>query len=449
MNASKKFEKISSQGIPILLELIQKYLDRQILLPTYKNDTYTKHYLMEIIRNKNKIQFILNKTLRSMKIDKKQMIFQENLLFYAVYAFFWEKKSLDKIKNEILPLSLKKNQIQFFKQFYERLTNFKWEFALKGKTEIEKLSIQKAIPTFFIQKLLSVMTLDDIKTNSEKMDMQARKGYFTIRINSEIDLGEFENKFQHLNFIKDKDIPKIIHLPLKHKAKIISSKFYQDNKFIIQDKSSIASVYLMNPQENEKICDLCAAPGMKTRLIAQISKNRAKIVALDFNLTRLKQIIPMMQKTASENYHIIHGDGLNPPIREFNDVLFDKILLDAPCTGSGTFSTHPELKWRQNQKFLNQNVFLQQKLIERAFNILKPGGTLLYSTCSFYPEEGELQIKKVLDNFDMEKLPSWISSSYNINNTTLPGAGRFFPTIHNTNGFFIAKLKKKRNNFIS
>ena len=81
MNTSKKFENISSQGIPILLELIQKYLDRQILLPKYKKDTYIKHYLMEIIRNKNKIQFILNKTLRSMKIDKKQLLVQENLLF--------------------------------------------------------------------------------------------------------------------------------------------------------------------------------------------------------------------------------------------------------------------------------------------------------------------------------------------------------------------------------
>ncbi|MHA1919632.1 MAG: SAM-dependent tRNA/rRNA cytosine-C5 methylase, partial [Promethearchaeota archaeon] len=119
---------------------------------------------------------------------------------------------------------------------------------------------------------------------------------------------------------------------------------------------------------------------------------------------------------------------------------------DAPCTGSGTFSTHPELKWRQNQIFLNQNVLLQRNLLQKAFFMLKPGGILLYSTCSFYPDEGELQINKVLDKFEMEKLPTWISSSYKINDNTLDGAGRFFPTIHNTNGFFIAKLKKKNSN---
>jgi len=443
MNTSKKEKVSSSQGISLLLDLIQKYLDQQKLSPTFKNDTYSKHYLMEIIRYKNKIQFILNKTLRSMKKEIKQRLNQPNLLFYSVYSFFWEKKSFEKIKKELLPLSLSREQIQDFQKFYQRLSNFDWEIALKGKNEIEQLSIQKAIPTFFINKLLPVMKLEDIKANSEKMDTQARIGYFTIRLNSEIDLSEFEKKFIQLNLVRDGNIPKTIHVPLKHKAKIITSQFYQENRLIIQDKASIASVHLMDPQENDKICDLCAAPGMKTSLIAQLSQNMSNIVALDYDLARLKQIKPIMQKTSSKNYHIIHGDGLNPPIRESKGIFFDKILLDAPCTGSGTFSSHPELKWRQNQKFLNQNVFLQRNLIERAFNMLKPGGILLYSTCSLYPEEGELQIDKVLDRFEMEKLPDWISPNYKILNSTLKGVGRFFPTIHNTNGFFIAKMKKK------
>ncbi len=440
MNTSKK-----SQGIQLLLDLIQNYLDDNYV-KQYLEDNYVKHYLMEIIRYKNKIKFILNKTLRSMKYDMKQPLFQDSLLFYAVYVFFWEKKNLKKIKKELLLLSLNREQIQYFQRFYDRLSYFNWEIALKGKNEKEQLSIQKAIPTFFINKLLPVMSLDDIKLNSEKMDNQARKGYFTIRINSEIDLDEFENKFKYFNLVRDEIIPKTIHIPLKHKSKIITTHFYQENKIIIQDKASIASVFLMDPQPNEKICDLCAAPGMKTRLIAQLSNNKAKIVALDFNWDRLKKIRPMMQKTSSKNYHLVHGDGLNSPIRETKNAFFDKILLDAPCTGSGTFSTHPELKWRQNQKFLNQNVFLQRDLIEKAINMLKPGGILLYSTCSFYPEEGELQIIKVLDRFEVEKLPSWISPSYKINNSSFRGAGRFFPTIHKTNGFFIAKLKKKNSN---
>ena len=435
-----------SQGISVLLDLIQKYLEHQKQLPLLNNNPYTKHYLMEIIRYKNKIQFILNKTLRSLKYREKNEILPENLLFYTIYAYFWEKKNLNRIENEIKPLFLNKEQINNFQRFYEKLSNFNWEIALKGKTEIERLSIRKAIPTFFIKKLLPVMTLDEIKSNSEKMDIQARTGFFTIRLNSEIDLDDFKKNFNQLNLILDQNLSNVIHIPLKHKAKIIKSDFFRENKLIIQDKASIASVHLLDPQPKENICDLCAAPGIKTNLIAQISHNEAKIIALDFNWIRLKQMKNIMQDTALKNVQILQGDGLNPPIREKWNGFFDKILLDAPCTGSGTFSTHPELKWRQNQIFLNQNVLLQRNLLQKAFFMLKPGGILLYSTCSFYPDEGELQINKVLDKFEMEKLPTWISSSYKINDNTLDGAGRFFPTIHNTNGFFIAKLKKKNSN---
>jgi len=226
MNTSKNKKVSSSQSISLLLDLIQKYLDHQIIPPTFKNDSYTKHYLMEIIRYKNKIQFILNKTLRSMNKEIKQRLNQTNLLFYAVYSFFWEKKSIEKMKKELLLLSLSRGQIQDFQKLYQRLSNFSWEIALKGKNEIEQLSIQKAIPTFFINKLLPVMNLDNIKANSEKMDVQARIGYFTIRLNSEIDLAEFENKFNHLKLERDENIPKTIHVPVKYKAKIMNRDKY-------------------------------------------------------------------------------------------------------------------------------------------------------------------------------------------------------------------------------
>ena len=125
------------------------------------------------------------------------------------------------------------------------------------------------------------------------------------------------------------------------------------------------------------------------------------------------------------------------------DIKFDKILIDAPCTGSGTFLSHPELKWRQNNAFLNQNVVIQKKLIESGLNLLKKGGILVYSTCSLYPEEGEYQINEIYDQITPLDLPQYFSKSYKINNTILKGTGRLFPSIHNTQGFFVSRLKKK------
>ena len=118
-------------------------------------------------------------------------------------------------------------------------------------------------------------------------------------------------------------------------------------------------------------------------------------------------------------------------------------MLDAPCTGNGTFLTNPELKWRQNDNFLHQNTVLQKKLLEKALKLLKPNGILVYSTCSLYPEEGEHLIMNFQDFLEPQTLPKWFSPSYNIEGTVLPGTGRLFPAIHHTQGFFIGKFKKK------
>jgi 16S rRNA (cytosine967-C5)-methyltransferase len=139
---------------------------------------------------------------------------------------------------------------------------------------------------------------------------------------------------------------------------------------------------------------------------------------------------------------IIQLDGLHPPLK---DNSIDKILLDAPCTGSGTFTSNPELKWRQNEKFLRRNVMLQKRLILSAIKALKVGGTLVYSTCSLYPEEGEHQIQEIIDDqLTPASTPSWLPPSYKINGSFIKGAGRFLPANHDTIGFFVAKMIKNK-----
>ena len=142
------------------------------------------------------------------------------------------------------------------------------------------------------------------------------------------------------------------------------------------------------------------------------------------------------------NCFLINLDSIEPPFRFEN--YFDRILLDAPCTGSGTFLKSPELKWRQSENFLHQNTVLQKKLLKSAIEFLKPNGILVYSTCSLYPEEGEYQILDNLDKLQPLPLPNWFSPSYVIEDSIVPGTGRLFPSTHKTQGFFIGKFKKKQ-----
>jgi 16S rRNA C967 or C1407 C5-methylase (RsmB/RsmF family) len=136
----------------------------------------------------------------------------------------------------------------------------------------------------------------------------------------------------------------------------------------------------------------------------------------------------------------LNADGYTPPFKP--QTQFNRVLLDAPCTGSGTFLTNPVLKWRQNKGFLEQNSILQSRLLEAALRALQISGTLVYSTCSLYAQEGELQIMKFLEYLAPLDLPEWLSPSYSIDGAVLPGTGRLFPATHHTQGFFIAKFKK-------
>lgn len=315
---------------------------------------------------------------------------------------------------------------------------------------MEKLSILEAIPSFMVERLLPVMNLDFLKNNIKYMNGLENKIEITLRVNSlskkqdhEVLLRKLEEnlKKNKIDYRKDPDILSLFWIPLSQKKKVVRNSYYQEGSLIFQDKASAAVIETFSPQKEDKICDMCAAPGMKTSLMAQFMDNEGHILAGEFLTERANMMRTLMKQLNVLNVHIINTDSIIFPTRFHN--YFDVILLDAPCTGSGALLANPELKWRQNKAFLYQNVTLQNKLLESALKLLKHDGILVYSTCSLYPEEGEYHILEYLDYLEPLDLPEWFSPSYRINNDIIPGTGRLFPAIHQSQGFFIGKFKKK------
>ena len=360
---------------------------------------------------------------------------------YTTYRVLWEHASEKEIIKEVKILD---------KKFLNKLRSFSWNKALIHKDEKEKLSIIQSIPSFMIEHLLPVMNIDFLKENVKFMNRIGSKIEVSVRVNnlyrklSSKDLStQITEKFNKdkIDYRKDHDIPEMFWIPLSQKNRVVRNYFYQKGFLIFQDKASATVIKTLSPREEDRICDMCAAPGIKTSLIAQYMNNKGHILAGDFLLERVKMMKMLLTQLNVLNVHIINTDSIIFPIRFQNH--FDKILLDAPCTGSGNLLANPELKWRQNKKFLRQNLILQRKLIESALKLLKPNGIFVYSTCSLYPEEGEYQILDFIDYLEPLDLPKWVSPSYKINNNTVPGTGRLFPLIHQTQGFFIGKFKKK------
>ena len=436
---------INRDVVEKLIKLLIKFIERKPGTLSYKNRSNAElvHYYYEILRYWNKINYILKRNLKitTGPHGSKSYAIAKNLI--AVYRIVWEKESVKKIGYE---LDFVPDELNHLK----RLNFFSWEQALSGKSEIEKFSLEVAIPTFLINKLRKVMDLETISANIKQMDSKLGDEPLFFRLNDlffeksqqktlDFNLKDIED--QGITIKRDVHFSKLFYTKSKNKKKILLNRLYKDGKIVIQDKASFAVANLIEPKANELILDMCAAPGIKTSIIAHLSQNKAKIIANDFSKARVKSMSKFLNNLDVLEANLMNSDGIEFPVRTTKT--FDKILLDAPCTGSGTFSSNPELKWRQNEGFLHQNLLLQEKLLQSAINLLKPSGILVYSTCSLYPEEGEQQVLKVLNHFKPMELPKWISPSYKIDNQHVPGTGRLFPATHHTKGFFLAKFKKK------
>lgn len=206
----------------------------------------------------------------------------------------------------------------------------------------------------------------------------------------------------------------------------------------VQDIAAGLAPFILDPQPGETIYDLCAAPGTKSIMISDLTEGQSSILAVDISGERLEKLAESALNFGAENIKIRRGDVL-----ELSLPLADAVLLDAPCTGTGVLSKRADLRWRRDEKGLQNAVELQEQLLEEAANMVKLGGRLVYSTCSLEPEENMEQVQKLLDkmddNFELQPLddflPEEVLSEDGMSYQT-------FPHKHKSDGHFGVLLKR-------
>lgn len=170
---------------------------------------------------------------------------------------------------------------------------------------------------------------------------------------------------------------------------------FEKGSCFVQDVSPQLAGHLLNPQNQDLILDACAAPGGKTIHLSELAP-KSKIIALDCDKKRLEKITENINRYQAKNITIILGDAQKNDW--WDGKLFDKILLDAPCSATGVIKRHPDIKLLRKETDIKPLVLLQQKILNNLWAKLKVGGTLLYATCSILKEENEQQIIKFLKN---------------------------------------------------
>ncbi len=223
--------------------------------------------------------------------------------------------------------------------------------------------------------------------------------------------------------------------------------------YYVQEVSSMLPILALKPKAGEILLDLCASPGSKTTQAAAMMENSGMIVANEVNLGRIRILNSNLEKCGVMNTMVVRKDGVQlcEKLEKKSKLRFDKILVDAPCSGEGTLRKSPKTFLMWNKKMIENISRIQKKLAASAMKILRVGGEMIYSTCTLSPEEDEGVIDFLIRNFDVSvesiKLPiklrcgvcEWEGKSYN---HEIEKACRLYPQDNNTDGFFLCKIRK-------
>jgi 16S rRNA (cytosine967-C5)-methyltransferase len=289
-------------------------------------------------------------------------------------------------------------------------------------------------PSWMVKRYLARFGRD----NTEKLlAANNEKPYLTLRINAlKTKPDEFKALLESVNLKYHQGTYLPEFFKLHNLTNITAWEYYTKGYFNIQDESAGLACRLLDVQEGQRVLDMCAAPGGKTAYIAALMHSRGEVVAIDRFESRLRLLQKNMTRLGVDCVRVVVADAL-----EYKSLPFDRVLVDAPCTGTGTLSKKPDIKWKKDIFDIHNLNISQLKLLSKAATLVKTGGIIVYSTCSIEPEENFEIVKKFLQdnpNFWFESAQGMFPDELIDEN----GCIQTLPHIHKTDGAFAARLLK-------
>jgi len=394
----------------------------------------------ETLRKKNYIDFLLNSVLEPRSLNDLKLGPRAFLRLYVhetkltdgnlekasriarmgrSILGWWELKDVEEVLGEILSINP--------------------ESALKGLDETEKVGLQTFHPTWFVKYCFRLLgrgkAIKFLEKSAEISPVYVRLN--TLKAPEETLLKNIEDE----KIVLEK-VPQ-----LKHTYRLVESKnpltrtqSFSQGLFYIQDKASCLAAEIADPKQGTTVLDVCAAPGSKTTYLAQLMENRGEIISVDYSKRRIRVWKRETERMGTENVQSIVTDARKTlPL----NVSADLVILDPPCTSTGTFGKTPDAKWRLTKRSILSMSKIQAEMTEQCADYVKEGGFLVYSTCSITLEENEMVIETFLKLHPEFKL---VETTPKIGLPGLRGltkCQRLYPHIHECNGFFVAKLMKE------
>ncbi len=299
--------------------------------------------------------------------------------------------------------------------------------------EILRLSYENSYPEHLSRKWCNDFGYEFTKDLLEAMNKEPK---ISLRVNT--------NKVLVTDIIKEHETFSVS--PLYENALICdgfdvgNSEIYKNGQIIAQDISAMMASIVLSPKKNEKVLDLCAAPGGKTTHIAELMENAGEVIACDVHEHKVELIKQNALRMGFDIIKPILHDSTKPN-PDFIDS-FDKVLADVPCTGYGIIRRKPDIKWKNED--LTQISKIAKDILTNAAKYVKIGGEIVFSTCTINREENEDRLKEFLvenKNFEIVDITELLPQELR-HETAKDGYVTFYPNVDSIDGFFIAKVKR-------
>ncbi len=311
----------------------------------------------------------------------------------------------------------------------------------KAKKPDAYLSINYSIPIWLAKKWINTFGFKDAETLCDQINTIPE---ITLRVNT------LKTDRSSLLELMGNHVKTIETTPYADQGLCFTSpdmpiremEEFNQGLFQIQDEAAQMVTQLLAPEPGERILDACAGLGGKTGHIAQMMKNKGTLTAVDVEAEKLNTLTLEAKRLGIDIVRTKSADLLKMSIKNFGDY-FDRVLIDAPCTGLGVLRRNPDTKYKRTKKDIQRLAGKQKKMLNAAANLVKPGGILVFAVCSCEKEENEEVVEHFLNKRKDFSIDKDVQSDNYLKLITEDGFIKTYPAANNMDGFFAARLKRK------
>lgn len=424
--------------------LLKQTLDKYLYMEKQERAFLTR--LVEgCVERKLTLDYYLNQVSKT-PVNKMKPVIRCIMRMAAYQIFYMDAVPDSAACNEAVKLAQKKG-FQTLKGFVNgvlrNLSRQKDEITMpdEEKEPVKAFSVKYSVPEWLVHKVIRDYGAENAKAMFESL--YENVGATSIRVNnSKISTEECVNLLKKEGVHVERAAYVENALEISGYDSLAFLETFEKGYFQVQDVSSMLVGLAASPKSGDKVMDICAAPGGKSIHVADLLNGTGHVEARDLTDYKVSMIEENIARCGFENISAKRADALvfDEAAKETADI----VIADLPCSGLGVLKKKSDIKYRMSQSQIDELVQLQRAILKNAVTYVKPGGTLVYSTCTIAREENDMQVDWILENLPLQlvSLRDCLSDKV-LENTEREGVLQLLPGREKTDGFFLAKFQKK------